>query len=197
MDKIKLFLDFDSTLVNTNEVALNILNNKYGTSYKIEELKKYDYSDLFPDVNSMILKRIFESDELFENITFVEYCFDYIELHPDDFDITIVTKSTENIDPKKALWLNENFPSGLDYRVEFIRPYESKSKVDMSGGIFIDDVTDNLLESNAPMNILYAPNKTEWNTVASNTNLFVVSSWNEINEILEFFVTTWGVFKSL
>ena len=41
MRKPKIILDCDDVLFNTNEVALEHQNKKYGTSYSIEDLSKW------------------------------------------------------------------------------------------------------------------------------------------------------------
>lgn len=186
MEPINLFLDFDSTIVNTSEVVLEILNKNFHKDFKIEELKKYDYSDLFPEVNGLILRKIFHSDYFFSKLKFIDGCFDIIGKYPERFRVTIVTKTSKPIDVKKTLWLNEHYPKNLDYTVTFVYPFEEKNKVDMSGGVFIDDVIDNIRISNAKVKILYAPNSTEWNKYDNLDEIYVASSWKEINDILDF-----------
>ena len=45
---IKVYLDFDNTLVDSNSAMIYLLNQEYGTNKSYEELKKYDFKDLFP-----------------------------------------------------------------------------------------------------------------------------------------------------
>ena len=63
-----------------------------------------------------------------------------------------------------------------------------KSFVDMSGGIFIDDNVDCLRTSNAKVKILIKNNvDTKWNEIKPNEEIYVVNTWDEILEIIDFF----------
>lgn len=189
MEKIKLFLDFDSTIVNTSEVGLDILNERYGTNYKLKDLKKYDYSDLFPDVGIMVVSKILYSDEFFDRLKFIDGVLDFIEPNRKKFDFYIVTRSNYTVDRKKMQWINLNFPENISPKLISVLPWQTKRCVDMHGGIFIDDVYDNLEKSNASVRILFAPNpESEWSKYKNLDNFYVTSSWKDINKILDFMV---------
>ena len=46
---MKLFIDFDNTIANSSEVIVDMLNEHFGKSENFEKLRKYDFSDLFPE----------------------------------------------------------------------------------------------------------------------------------------------------
>lgn len=190
MGKIKLFLDFDSTLVNTSELLLKYLNEEHGTCFEISALKKYDYSDLFPGVTKKDLKKYFNSDRFFDELEFIPGATELLN----HFDISVVTRASDEEAAKKTHWLNMNLNPSILFRLYNIKSWENKSKVDMKDGIFIDDVIDNLRVSNAKIKILYVPNPdAEWTQYGNRDEIYVVSSWKEINNILRFYLEVGGI----
>lgn len=82
-------------------------------------------------------------------------------------DITVVSAgSTANLGLKEE-WLTHNLPYVSFIGVNFDNG-ESKDNVDMSGGVFIDDLAENLNISNADMKICFGdeyPWNKEWNGI--------------------------------
>ena len=69
---IKVYLDFDNTLVDSNSAMIYLLNQEYGTNKSYEELKKYDFKDLFPYLTDEHCEELFASGMLFSILEFFE-----------------------------------------------------------------------------------------------------------------------------
>lgn len=173
---MKIYLDFDETITNSIEAVLSILNPKYGTTYSPEEVKKWNFDDVFPDIKPDEIESCFESDIFWKNITFKEYAQEVIEKLLDrNYELTIVTKGTFNNLIKKVCWINKYFSNRIN--IITLEPNESKGKIDMSDGILIDDNQFYLRESNAKYKVLFENYKDcEWNNTWDS---YVVHNWLE------------------
>lgn len=169
------YVDFDETLVQSTKAVLSILNKKYGTNFKPTDVKKWDYSDCFPNMNIEYIEKIFESDEFFENLEFIEGAKEWLENHLED--VTIITKgSLKNIIQKVTFFekQNINIKSFIGLSLD-----KSKRHIDMTNNVFIDDVSENLNESNATYKILFRniPN-VDWNKDWKGK---VITKWEQMN----------------
>lgn len=207
MDKLKLFLDFDNTLVNTNKVAVEYFNTKFGKAYKLEDLKNYNFMDLFPEISGEDIDEFFNGDFLFTNISFIGNSREVLEKFDEFLQVSIVSMCTESNKITKLYWIAENLPQFSEFYGVETGPrtdeYNSrwaeseggtwsshdKSSVDMSGGIFIDDHIDCLRSSNAKIKILFRFNQDgDWNEFDNTDEIYVVNTWAEIEDILKFYI---------
>lgn len=146
----KVFLDADGVLLATNEAMTKILNRRYDKDYTGADVMDWNYTDLYPTCSEEV-EEIFNSAELFRNITFVKGARKYLTKYKEK--IIIVTKSDFRNYLHKRLWFNNHgfkdvpiIPLGLNM---------SKSLINMKGGLFIDDCAYNLKESNATYKLMF------------------------------------------
>lgn len=180
----KLFVDFDGVLMNTIK--------------KIVELYNIDYDDNinWPDVNSWSFIELNKStpdkiDEYFDSSKFfwnLEYMDDAKTIIPmlqekwfgDNFYV-VTTGRDRNVNLKK--WNIQNyFPTfNLNHFIGInINEFNDKSHIDMSGGVFIDDLSSNLRSSNADIKICFGsvyPWNEDWDGIRCRT-------WFEVYRIL-------------
>lgn len=186
---MKLYLDFDNTIVNTGETIVAMLNRQYGTNQKWSNIKRYDFKDLFPNLDKKELCEIFEGSRLYHNVSFLPGARDVLKSVRTSFEIKIVTIGGEENKYYKSRWLALNLP--VKYSLTVLNNEVDnfdKSSVDMSDGIFIDDSSECLRSSNAKVKILLTNGlETEWNR-RENDNFYVVQDWYEIGDILKFYV---------
>lgn len=188
MEKIKLFVDFDSTLVNSRETALNIFNYTFGQKYSNEQLRKRNFKDLFPLVNEKMIHEVFTSKMFYDFLEFKENSFNILEMYSKFYSIQLVTKVHREGMENKAVWISKNIPSSLIPTIIFVDSGASKKDIDMEGGVFIDDFVENLRETNAKIKILYAPYPDAEECQIDNLDeVYMVSTWHEIGSILEFY----------
>lgn len=186
---MKLYLDFDNTIVNTGETIVDILNKRYGMTQKWEYIKRYDFKDLFPALTKEEFHKLFESGRLYHNVSFLTGAREVIYSIRRSFEIEIVSMGTNENKLLKDRWLALNFPAKYILTVlDYNSSYFDKSGVDMSDGIFIDDSSECLRSSNAKVKILLSNGlETEWNR-EENDDFYIVQNWNEIGDMLKFYI---------
>lgn len=184
---MKLFIDFDNTIANSSEVIVDMLNEHFDKNENFEKLRKYDFSDLFPECSYWDIEKFFNSDEMFERLKIFPNMIETVDAFKDFFDeISIVTIGTKyNLENKKR-FLKENNLELTFYGIEN-NGRTDKSSVDMHNGVFIDDHIGCLHSSNAKIKILMKNVENgEWNKVEPNDDIYVVNNWYEVYSIFDF-----------
>jgi 5'(3')-deoxyribonucleotidase len=192
MEKINLFLDFDETLTQSIKQFVKVANKRFGTNKNYEELKKWNFEDLFPNITYENINDIFASDDFFVDLELIEDVETVMNKLKEQFNIYIATIGSEDNLRKKESWLKDNLK---DIKYKFIGLLDNsssieydKSSVDMTDSIFVDDRVDNLRSSNAKVKILFKNNKNyDWQQIDSNEEIYIVNSWKEIYDMLSFF----------
>ena len=158
---MRLFLDADEVLFETIEAGLAMLNPQYGTHYVKEDVKMWNFTDVFPDMTHDTLDKIFDRSDFIDYLQFKKGAITTLEKYRDN--ICIVTKGNpKGLEVKKELLKFHGFG---DIQYIGVPIGESKGCVDMSDGIFVDDSQCNLWESNADVKILFENVKNaEWNS---------------------------------
>lgn len=184
---MKLFIDFDNTIANSSEVIVDMLNEHFGKSENFEKLRKYDFSDLFPECSYWDIEKFFNSDEMFERLKIFPNMIETVDAFRDFFDeISIVTIGTKDNLENKKRFLKENNLELTFYGIEN-NGRSDKSSVDMHNGVFIDDHIGCLHSSNAKIKILMKNVENgEWNKVEPNDDIYVVNNWYEVYSIFDF-----------
>lgn len=184
---MKLFIDFDNTIANSSEVIVDMLNEHFGKNENFEKLRKYDFSDLFPECSYWDIEKFFNSDEMFERLKIFPNMIETVDTFKDFFDeISIVTIGTKDNLENKKRFLKENNLELTFYGIEN-NGRSDKSSVDMHNGVFIDDHIGCLHSSNAKIKILMKNVENgEWNKVEPNDDIYVVNNWYEVYSIFDF-----------
>jgi hypothetical protein len=184
---VKLFIDFDNTIANSSEVIVDMLNEHFGKNENFEKLRKYDFSDLFPECSYWDIEKFFNSDEMFEKLKIFPNMIETVDAFKDFFDeISIVTIGTKDNLENKKRFLKENNLELTFYGIEN-NGRSDKSSVDMHNGVFIDDHIGCLHSSNAKIKILMKNVENgEWNKVEPNDDIYVVNNWYEVYSIFDF-----------
>lgn len=184
---MKLFIDFDNTIANSSEVIVDMLNEHFGKNENFEKLRKYDFSDLFPECSYWDIEKFFNSDEMFERLKIFPNMIETVDAFKDFFDeISIVTIGTKDNLENKKRFLKENNLELTFYGIEN-NGRSDKSSVDMHNGVFIDDYIGCLHSSNAKIKILMKNVENgEWNKVEPNDDIYVVNNWYEVYSIFDF-----------
>lgn len=190
MGKLHIYIDFDEVLVNSIQANLDILNKKYNTNFKPQDVKTWNFRDCFPQLDDDEIEEVFNNPSFFDLLEWKDGARDFLDWYGDLEDllhvnkITLVTKGNKENLSLKTDWLEEQGYHWLSYIGLPLN--KSKSSIDMGDGILIDDNQDNLNESNARIKILYEnyPN-TEWNKDWLGLR---VRGFKELNYLLDNFV---------
>lgn len=180
-----VYVDFDNTIVESNQKVIEILNDKYGLNKSEDDLEDYGYTSIAPITEEEKLG-IFESDEFFSNLKFKSDFLKVLNKYDGKVKFIITTKGTAENLKKKEQWVKENIPGNVSF-VGITNNSLSKKQVDMTNGIQIDDCTA-ALDTNADIKILYKDNRNfNWQSNYNNTDILVVNTWLEIDDILSFY----------
>ena len=195
MNRSKLFLDFDNTIVDTIAAVVSLYNEDYSSHDGFAPINPKDVTSWeFKECN---LATYGEIDKYFGDERF----FQRIKLYPGArqalrslshmYDITIVSHGYAKNLKLKEKWVKDKlfkeiFDSSCN--AEFIgvdwKEYSDKSHVDMSDSIFVDDSIKNLETSNAKYKILYGEYM-DWNNM--NNKFIRCKNWKNLTKQILFF----------
>jgi 5'(3')-deoxyribonucleotidase len=195
MDKIKVYVDFDSSLVNSTKKLVEMLNEKFHKNEDWTKIKKYNCNDLFPEVTQQQVTDIFADELFFHGLEIFDNANEVLSAYSDMFDYIIVTIGTQSNLFWKEKWCLENltFPF-IFYGIEKDGMGKGKDVCDMSGGIIIDDHIDNIITSNADYKILYKGNyETEWNQLPVDVDAFEAKRWIQVHFLLDNILAEKGI----
>ena len=153
---MKIYLDFDDTIVNSIETLTNIVNERYFKNIAPKDIGEWDFSDVYPDIPLDDIVKIFGEQEFFNDIELKDYALIAIHKLSKRNDVTIVSKVTPEAFRRKNDWIRDNLEA-LGINISFIGVpiNESKSIVDMSDGVIVDDKVSFLEETNAKYKIFF------------------------------------------
>lgn len=204
--KITLYIDADDTIMLSSVAVIDILNEKYNIIPKktIDDLRDWGYRSIYGRLSKEEKDAIYESDEFYDKVKIDPDFLNFYKTNHKFFDFVIVTKGTAINIKKKQKFLKSVLGNGFDYIGMSIDVNETdlskkfdKSSVNMKHGIQIDDRTDALAKTNAPIKILYRHNTDmTWNRDYDGiNNLYAANTWKEIIEILLFAKDNHFLFK--
>lgn len=186
MDKRELYIDFDSTIVNSIKRICEMYNDEYINHPKFKPAKWYlveqwDFKDQCPLAPKGLITYYFNREDFFnEKLEFMENAKEILYKIDTKFDIFVPSLGySANLEYKEC-WLKNN----LTFIKEFIpcdfNEYDDKKHIDMSNGIIIEDNAKNLESSNANIKICYG-DIYDWN---KNWNGKRCWNWYEVYNFL-------------
>lgn len=186
-NKIDLFLDFDDTICLTSKQFVKLANKKYKKEEDWNNINRWDFKDLYPEITNNDIDNIFSSEDFFVDLELCENCLDVINSIKNLVNIHIATIGTDKNLKNKMKWIKENLNIDFNFNGILDTGINDKSSIDMSGAIFVDDRADNLRSSNANIKILYKNyHNYSWQQIEPNDDIYVVDSWEQICSILDF-----------
>lgn len=194
--KPKLFLDYDSTIVNTISAIATLYNRIYRHhQYFIPAIAsrctKWNMTDICPLIKNV--DSIFNEEELF---TYLEPFPNAIEVLKElsiKYQIIIISIGDIQNLQHKLKWINTYLPFVDDIiLIKNKGCIMDKSIINMDGtndnpNIFIDDSADNLFSQALTPNLIrycYGDKRTEWNAKWWDIGGRVVHNWLEIKKEL-------------
>lgn len=196
LSKQKIFLDADDVLLNSSEVAVDIINKRFNVNppKTIYDIKDWGFKAIYKGMTKDIINEIFASQEFWNKVKIQE---GFLNLLKDEeilngYHWCIVTKGcTKNLDTKYTFFAEHSELSKYIDDIEFygLEDYENKSVINMSDGIQVDDNMDNL-HTNASLKILMLNYlNTEYNnldTMRNEENTYRINTFEELGQILKF-----------
>lgn len=180
MEKQKIFLDFDGTIVNAVKKVVGIYNEKTGSNADWTKVNQWNFVDQCPGIEP-IIGELFSSDEFYENLEFYnENTLEIFNKLKEKYEVIICTIGCVMNVSKKSKWIMDNMNHQDIILLAKSDNVMDKSIIDMSGAIIIDDHEDNLFFSNAETKISFGK-RAQWN---ENWDGKVCLNWNELEELL-------------
>jgi len=172
MHNISITFDWDGVITNPIQSILDYYGIKNVNYY---DIKKYNLSDIFPNIKEKDIFKLFDSKFMYSNETqFMkdidnngnEYTVSDLiqELIEDKNDVFINSKGTKKNETLKMKFIRNRM---LFFNINnlTVTGHEIKDKRDVDTDIFIDDKYSNLISATAKVKICFAPfgKKNEWN----------------------------------
>ena len=145
-----IYLDVDGVLIHSCQAVCDILNEDRGTNFTGDQVLSWNFKEICPDLNDADIELLFADDRFFKYVKWIDGAKEFIKSHQNN--ITIVTKGTYQNIFRKTLFFNEY---NINVVIKGLPLEMSKRNIDMSDGLFIDDCTKNLVESNAKYKIQF------------------------------------------
>lgn len=192
-NKLKLFVDFDTTMVNTPKILTMCYENLTGEKPLTYNPLDWNISMAYPNYDKKIIHKIFDiplffkyaKDNIFPN------CKETLKSLLNYYDIVVVSCGTDDNLKLKEQFLKEEFPF-----VSFVGLPQANKTFDKSSvcknGVLIDDRLDCLLSTKECLNILFRYNNNPYSWQEGYEELlqqgkinYVANSWNgELRDIL-------------
>ena len=145
----EIYLDVDGVLIHSCQAICDILNEDKNTNFTGDQVLSWNFKEICPNLTDNDIERLFADDRFFNYVQWIKGAKEFIKNHENN--IIIVTKGTwDNIQKKIDILFND-----LNIRIIGVPLSRSKREIDMSNGIFIDDCTENLIESNAKYKVQF------------------------------------------
>ncbi|OYT15535.1 MAG: hypothetical protein B7C24_12545 [Bacteroidetes bacterium 4572_77] len=195
MKKKVLYIDFDSTIVNSEKAICSIYNEKYKNYEGFKkanwrEARNWTFKYTCPlitklyDNPSLEIAKLFGSDDFFRYLTFYDNAKEVLEKLSKVHDVIICTSATPKNASKKVLWIEENLPFITEVLIVINTGSNGvgKGRIHMieKDSIFIDDHPSNLNSTKASEKYLFKYKETEFN---KDWNGKVISNWLEIEKV--------------
>lgn len=168
MSKIKLFVDFDSTLFNSVKSFCQSYNELYKNhpDFKPADYtknNKWNFEIECPLIHNPL--HIFSHSIFFEKLEFMPNAEEIVKKLCEKYQVIICSLGCYTNISLKALYIKKKMPYIEDAILltnQGIKMDKGIVNMNYSNAIFLDDVESNLRSSNCPRTILYG-SRFEWN----------------------------------
>lgn len=194
--KRDLYIDFDSTIVNSDKAICRIYNETYKEydGFIPADWTKHEnwaYTTVCPLIHQyeenpvQVVKDYFGSQAFFDYLEFYEDAKEIIGKLTEKYKVIICTSAFPMNASRKVLWIEEHLPL-VDEIIILINKSGNgygKSRVAMmeEDAIFIDDHPKNLYSTKASQKYLYKFKETDYN---GDWDGPVVANWQDVAALL-------------
>lgn len=184
---MRVFIDFDDTIVNSTETFVKVYNELYNKN--VNE-KSIIYHGFKPQINLTReeIAYIFSSDKFTKYLQPIYGVYKALsELKKNGFELYLITNCSDKSVIQKSIWFEKHKQySNLFCGKIFLslnKPYD-KSIIDMKNSVLIDDHKENHKLSNAYIKVAYNyyPER-EW-CPTEKDGVCVFNSWKKIKDYL-------------
>ena len=192
LEKQKILIDIDDTLLKSSEEIIRQLNEKNGTAKSIDDLTDYQYRSIDSNITQEDINEMYASKEFFDNVNFNEGAIEFLVKYNKIFDIVFVSYGTEENLVRKVNFLSQLV---LSYNLDNIFFASCETGKANKREVLLDNVylaIDNhalhLQELNSPKKILLKNFKeVNWNeTPINDEHTYTANSFYDIDSMIEF-----------
>lgn len=153
---MNIYLDFDDTITESLQNLTRIVNKRYHKKVRWNDVGKWDFSDVYPDIPLGDIVKVFGEQEFFDTVYPKEYAILALHKLTKRNSAYVVSKCDHEASKRKHEWIKSNLNDmGINIQFTPVPLNGSKSMVDMSDGIFVDDNIKFLEETNAKYKIFF------------------------------------------
>lgn len=161
MIKTKLYLDFDGVIVDTVAAIVSCYNEDYRYYKKFREINPseidtYGFTEL-ELASKHYVDHLFNRPRLFERLQFMDNAEEALNILKDKYEIGIVSLGYNPNLVAKQIWVKEHMPYVKPENIHLVnmKKHHDKSHLDLSDGIFLDDSSQILQNTNAKRKYLF------------------------------------------
>ena len=90
LEKQKILIDIDDTLLKSSEEIIRELNLKNGTNKTIDNLKDYGYRSIDKNITKQDITYMYGSETFWSNVEFNDYAIDFLRKYSNIFSIIFI-----------------------------------------------------------------------------------------------------------
>lgn len=193
LEKQKILIDIDDTLLKSSEEIIRELNLKNGTNKTIDNLKDYGYRSIDKNITKQDITYMYGSKTFWSNVEFNDYAIDFLKKYSNIFSIIFISYGDcKNLTYKESFIyrmvakynLTEIGFIGCDNTIN----ETNKSEVLLSNVYMaIDNHVGHLEQLNSPKKVLFKNGQdVTWNKVPINSDWYVVDNFKDIETMIDF-----------
>lgn len=192
LERQKILIDIDDTLLKSSEEIIRQLNNKNRTNKTIDDLTDYAYRSIDESITQKDINDMYSSDEFFKNVAFNDGAIEFLLKYDRFFDIVFVSYGTAKNIEQKIIMLTELASDYNLNNIYFVSCETGKAyKKDINLEhvyLAIDNHSGHLEELRSPKKILLKNNKeVDWNATPINNEItYVANTFYDIIEMIDF-----------
>ena len=161
-----LFIDIDGVIFASCDAIIQILNERYGGSFKGSDVTSWDFQCCYPNMTSEEIEDTFNDPKFFDIVKPIDGALEFMDRYRNK--IILVTKANFENYAHKRKWFDDR---GFNIPIIALPLNVSKSLVNMNSideySLFIDDNTQNLIDSNSDFKVQFREyqsnnDKREW-----------------------------------
>lgn len=178
MNKLTILFDADDTVENLCDCWIAMLNERYGTSVTLEDVRDWDITLAFPTLTKEQVFGVLHDDELWRRITPIPGSVEVLQkLQQEGHQLYMVTASDYRTCKAKVERLLELFPF-LDWGHIIITSHKQM----VHGDILIDDGPHNLVGGEYFKILFDRPHNRNYDDAAN--GMLRLHTWEEIDAVI-------------
>lgn len=178
MNKLTILFDADDTVENLCDCWIAMLNERYGTSVTLEDVRDWDITLAFPTLTKEQVFGVLHDDELWRRITPIPGSVEVLQkLQQEGHQLYMVTASDYRTCKAKVERLLELFPF-LDWGHIIITSHKQM----VHGDILIDDGPHNLVGGEYFKILFDRPHNRNYDDAAN--GMLRLYTWEEIDAVI-------------